>query len=139
MVLLIIYFREDHDNLLVPLHLTGSDACDIFFGKVEGMQGLERAYNFHELVNCANILNKLLAIEYGDNELKFNRVHNKQRNIWAGLHPLEEGMSGPNLSDYSLINDDSKLIDALKERQREAQSMIRILNMGPFSVAQEKK
>lgn len=138
-VLLIKYFREHHDNLPVPLHLTGSDACEIFFSKVGGMQGMERAYDFHELVNCANTLNQLSAIEYGDNGLKFDRVHNKQRNIWAELHPLEEGMSGPDLGDYSLINDDSKLIDALKEGLREAQSMIRILNMGPSSVAREKK
>jgi hypothetical protein len=61
----------------VPLHLTSSDACEIFFSKIGGMQGLECAYDFHELVGCTNILNHLFAIEYGDNGLQFGRVHNK--------------------------------------------------------------
>jgi hypothetical protein len=56
----------------VPLNLTRSDSCEIFFSKVGGIQGMERAYDFHELVNCANTLNHLAAIEYGDNGLKFN-------------------------------------------------------------------
>jgi hypothetical protein len=56
----------------MPLNLTGSDLYEIFFSKVGGIQGMERAYDFHELVNCANMLNHLAAIEYGDNSLKFN-------------------------------------------------------------------
>jgi hypothetical protein len=35
------------------------------------MQGMERAYNFHELINCANALNQLSAVEYGENGLQF--------------------------------------------------------------------
>jgi hypothetical protein len=32
---------------------------------------MERVYDFHELVGCANTLNHLSAIEYGDNGLQF--------------------------------------------------------------------
>jgi hypothetical protein len=71
-VLFIRYFRDFYIHLHVPLHLTGSDACEIFFSKVGGMQGIERAYDFHKLVNCANILNHLTAIEYGNNGLRFD-------------------------------------------------------------------
>jgi hypothetical protein len=138
-VLLIMYFRDFQSHLHVPLHLTGSDSCEIFFSKVGGMQGMERAYDFHELVSCANILNHLAAIEYGDNGLKFNRIHNKQSNIWGELHPLREGKVAPDLDDYSKIKEDSDLILALKEGLKEAQSMLRGLNMAPSTVAREKK
>jgi hypothetical protein len=52
---------------------------------------MERAYDFHELLGCANTINHLAGIEYGDNRLKFNRQHNKQKNIWGTLHPLAKG------------------------------------------------
>jgi hypothetical protein len=58
MVLLITY-----SHLPVPLYLIGSDCCEIFFSKVGGMYGMERAYDFHELQNCANALNHLAAID----------------------------------------------------------------------------
>ena len=45
-VLLIRYFRDAFSHLPVPFHLTGSDSCEIFFSKVGGMQGMERAYDF---------------------------------------------------------------------------------------------
>ena len=63
------------------MHLIGSDSCEIFFSKVEGMQGMERVYNFYELLGCTNTINHLARIEYRDNRLKFNRQHNKQKNI----------------------------------------------------------
>ena len=52
---------------------------------------MERAYDFQELMDCANTVNQLAAIEYGPNGLQFGRAYNKQRNIWAELHPLECG------------------------------------------------
>jgi hypothetical protein len=90
-ILLIKYFRHFHSHLLVPLHLIDFDLCEKKFSKVGGMQGMERAYDFHELVNCANTLNQLSVIEYGANSLQFPRAHNKQHNIWDELHPLQEG------------------------------------------------
>ena len=40
-VLLIAHFRDKYSHLPVSLHLTGSDSCEVFFSKVEGMQGME--------------------------------------------------------------------------------------------------
>jgi hypothetical protein len=40
---------------------------------------MERAYNFHELINCVNALNQLSAVEYGENGLQFGRAHNNKR------------------------------------------------------------
>jgi hypothetical protein len=42
---------------------------------------MERAYNFHELINCANAVNQLSAVEYGKNRLQFGQAHNKQKNV----------------------------------------------------------
>ena len=47
---------------------------------------MERSYDFNDLVNTT--LNRLSNVEYGDNGLKFGRVHNKLENIWSSLHPL---------------------------------------------------
>jgi hypothetical protein len=78
-------FREHYPNLQVPLHLTGFDNCEKKFSRIGGM---ERAYNFHELINCANALNQLSAMEYGKNGLQFGRAQNKQKNVWVDLHPM---------------------------------------------------
>jgi len=34
----------------------------VFFSKIGGMVGMEHAYDFSELVNCANALNHVAAI-----------------------------------------------------------------------------
>lgn len=130
-VLLICHFRDRYRHLPVPLHLTGSDSCEIFFSKIGGMSGAERAYDFHELVNTANTFNQLSAIEYGENGLKFNKVHNKMDNIWARLHPLLEGETPCDLGDYSLIDSNADVVNALKEGLLEAQRTLRGLNMVP--------
>jgi hypothetical protein len=138
-VLLIKMFRDFYPALEVPLHLTRSDSCEIFFSRIGGMQGMERAYNFHELINCANALNQLSAIEYGENGLQFGRAHNKQKNVWADLHPLQEGEDIANLADFSGLATDEDIVGALKEGFKEAQALIRVLNMAPSTVARHKK
>ena len=130
-VLLICHFRDRYAELSIPLHLTGSDSCEIFFSKIGRMNGHERAYDFHELVNTANTLNQLSAIEYGENGLRFNKVHNKMENIWAKLHPLAEGESVCNLGDYSKVGTNAMVIEALQEGFVAAQRTLRGLNMAP--------
>jgi hypothetical protein len=100
---------------------------------------MERAYNFHELINCANALNQLSAIEYGENGLQFGQAHNKQKNVWADLHPLQEGEDIANLADFSGLTTDEDIVGALKEGFKEAQALIRVLNMAPSTVVRHKK
>jgi hypothetical protein len=138
-VLLVKLFRDSYPGLQVPLHLTGSDSCKIFFSRIGGMVGMEKAYNFHELITCTNALNQLSAVEYGKNGLKFSRVHNKQKNVWANLYPLEVGEEVANLVDYSGLEGDEGIIFALKEGLKEAQGLIRVLNMAPLACARNKK
>lgn len=64
-VLLICHFCDKYPHLVVPFHLTGSDSCEVFFSKVGGMVGMERAYDFQELLGAANIVNHLSQLEYG--------------------------------------------------------------------------
>jgi hypothetical protein len=64
-VLLIRHYKDTYSHLPVPLHLTGLDYYEIFVSKIGGMCGMKWIYDFHELQNCANVLNHLAAIEYG--------------------------------------------------------------------------
>lgn len=98
-VLLVSNFRDKYFHLFVPLHLTSSDRCEILFFKIGDMVGLERAYDFHELVGSTNMLNRLAGIEYGKNELQFDCVHNKMENMWTKLHPLEDSETLCDLGD----------------------------------------
>ena len=137
-VLLLCHFRDNYPHLSVPFHLTGSDACEIFFSKVGGMVGMERAYDFHELLSSANTVNHLSQIEYGGNGIKFGRAHNKMNNIWAKLHGLEEGETAPDLGDYSGVATNEAVVDALKEGLKLAQRLINSLNMAPSPQAPSK-
>lgn len=47
-VLLICHFRDKYPHLPVLLHLTSNDACEFIFSKIGGMEGNERAYDFHQ-------------------------------------------------------------------------------------------
>lgn len=123
----------------MPLHLTGSDLCEIFFSKIGGMVGLERAYDFHKLVSTANTLNQLWGIEYGKNGLKFGRMHKKMTNMSAQLHPLGDGEEPCNFGDYSSIASDAHVVAALKEGLKEAQKVLWVLNLAPSVHPREKE
>ena len=98
------------------------------------MNGAKRAYDFHKLVNTANTLNQLSAIENG---LKFNKVHNKIENIWAKLYPLTEGQTACNLADYSQISSNAKVVVALQEGLVLAQCTFRGLSMAPIALEEK--
>jgi hypothetical protein len=72
---------------------------------------MECAYDFFELVNCANILNHSATIEYGENGFEFGQVHNKMEVVQVDkLHPLQESESIANPIDYSLIRSNEDII-----------------------------
>ena len=132
-ILLISHFRDKYPHLPVPLHLTGSDVCKIIFSKIGGMEGDEQAYDFDQLVSSTNTLNWLAATEYKDNGLKFDKVHNKMKNVQAHLHPLREGESECNLGDYNGISTTADVVAALEEGLQLAQGMLRDLDMVPLA------
>jgi hypothetical protein len=75
-VLLIKHFKNQYLELIVPLHFIGSNFYEVFFPKIGIMLGMECAYDFYELVNCANTFNHVVAIKYGENGVQFGRMHN---------------------------------------------------------------
>ena len=103
------------------------------------MNGHERAYDFHELLNTGNTLNHMSAIEYGQNGLAFKNQYNKVDNVWEALHPLQPGELRCNLGDYRLIPDNDSVVGALQEGLKEAQQMMQVLNMAPSIQCQAKK
>lgn len=103
------------------------------------MEGNERAYDFHQLVCTGNTLNRLTTTEYKESGLKFGRLHNKMKNVWADLHPLTADERPCDLSDYSLIDSDAEVISALQEGLAEAQTMLRVLNMAPSPQCTNKR
>lgn len=131
MVNLICHSRDMYLDLIVSLHLTGSDLCEVFFSKIRGMNGHERAYDFYKLVNTANTLNHIYVVEYGKNGLGFKKQHNKMENIWELFHKLQPREERCNLGDDSLISSNVKVISALKKGLKEAHSLFKPLNMAP--------
>jgi hypothetical protein len=60
-------------------------------------------------------MNQLLGIEYGENGLKFGRMHKKMTNMWAQLYPLGDGEDPCDLGDYSSIASNADVVVPLKE------------------------
>ena len=88
--------------------MTGSDVCKKFFSKVSGMVGVERAYDFTNLLHAIGTLNRVVEEELNPRGLRFNKYHKKQMNIWNKLYQqiVEEGDV---LSQYDSISTDIKL------------------------------
>ena len=85
-VLLMRLFRDHYSNLPCVLHLTGSDVCENFFSKVSGMVGVERAYDFVDLLHAIGTLNRVVEEESNPKGIHFNKSHKKQMIIWNKLH-----------------------------------------------------
>lgn len=99
-VIMTVIFHEKYSHLNVFFHLTSSDSYEMFFYKMGGMVGMERTYDFQELVNCANSLNHFFAIEYGKNGNWFLCGHITKCVVYGQkLHPLQDGEPILNLGD----------------------------------------
>ncbi len=102
-VLLIQNFKNEYLELTIPLHLIKSDCCEIiFFPRSREWKDGMCISNF-KLVNYANIVNNLVAIEYDDNVLQFGQIDNKMENVWVDLHLLQEGEFIVNLTYCNLV------------------------------------
>ncbi|KAL3677704.1 hypothetical protein R1sor_020660 [Riccia sorocarpa] len=130
-------FKDKYPCLAVPLSRTWSDVCEIFFSKVRGMAGVERAYDFGDLLRSAGSLNRLAEIESMKDGVVVPRAHDKMKCVWEELHPVPCDDKGlrvgrlPNLGDYSEVSTDSDIILALEEGFKEAQTLLRVLDMAP--------
>ncbi|KAL3680273.1 hypothetical protein R1sor_023229 [Riccia sorocarpa] len=138
-VLLVKLFRNKYPYLPVSFSRTGTDVCEIFFSKVGGMNGVERAYDFGDLLRSAGSLNHLAEIESEKGGVVCPRAHGKMKNIWEQLHPIPCDTTGrklieePNLADFSQVQTDEDIISALKEGYIEASKLLHVLEMAPSS------
>ena len=129
-VLLIKLFQDRHSHLEVPLSLTGSNACEIFFSEVGGMIQNKRNYNGCDLVESAGAIAEFEANPKGP---QFAWAHKKQTHIWT---ELEKNSTLPlaNLDDYVGLESDHQIISALKLGFIEAQMLCAKLGMKPAKV-----
>lgn len=131
-VFLIIQFRDNFRSLPVPLELTGSDSCEQFFSKVGGMRGHERSYDLMELVECATVVNRLVAMDLSEELVGAGKSHKKHINIWMKLHPIDTSMEKEaDLTDYTGIETNADVVLALKEGLELARDVLVRLQMNP--------
>jgi hypothetical protein len=79
-------FRDQYSNLPCVLHLTGLDVCENFFRKVGGMVGVERSYDFTDLLHSIGTLNRVVEEELNPQGIHFKKSQKKQMSIWNTLH-----------------------------------------------------
>ena len=60
-------------------------------------------------------------------------------NMWAQLHPLNDGEDPVDLGDYSSIASDVDVVAPLKEGLKEAYIVLWVLNMAPSLYARGKE
>ncbi|CAM6124008.1 unnamed protein product [Calypogeia fissa] len=95
------------------------------------MAGVERSYDFGDLLRAADTLNRQAEIEGDEDGVHFPRAHKKMKNVWELLHPIADNVPQADLGDYSSLATDEEIIFALKEGFAEAQKCLRVLNMAP--------
>ncbi|KAL3675016.1 hypothetical protein R1sor_024964 [Riccia sorocarpa] len=97
------------------------------------MKGYEQNYDFGDLLDCASGLNRLAALEYGEEAVKVSKGHVKQRTLWAKLHPLPPDQTKPDLADFGGLETDEKICSVLQVGLLQAQSLLTQLNMSPHA------
>ncbi|KAL3686591.1 hypothetical protein R1sor_009165 [Riccia sorocarpa] len=115
-----------------------NNILDAFNSNVRGgMNGVERAYDFGDLLRSAGSLNRLAEIESEKGGVVCPRAHGKMKNIWEQLHPIPCDAGGkkmiaePNMADFSEVCTDTDMISALKQGYAEASRLLHVLEMAP--------
>lgn len=99
---------------------------------------MEHTYDFHELLSYTNTLNHLVTIECLEGGLMFPCWHNKHDIIWGKLQPLKDGVVRCDLANYRRYATNEVVEGASKEGLKQAQTLIRIFNMVPSTVPNNK-
>ncbi|MCO5573933.1 hypothetical protein L7F22_027711 [Adiantum nelumboides] len=130
-------WRDFYPGLKCPLHLTGSNAAEIFFSKIGSMVGQERSYDLMDMLHTAGILNRLAHFECKEDGPLFARAHKKQEHVWSELNH-NESMPKAHLGDYDGVSTDEKIINALKKGLESAQAICERFHMKPKDKDKEK-
>ena len=126
-VMLICYYRDNHANLECPLHLTGSEPCEVYFSANGQWVGNHHNYTFLEMRRNQRHMVRLAQIEADPNGPKFARAHVKQENIWSRQYNLAEEERA-NLKRYPANGEE---VIAWKEGIQMAREMAVSVGMAP--------
>ena len=81
--MLICYYRDNFPHLECPLHLRGSEPCEVYFSANGQWVGNRHNYTFLKMRRNQKHMIRLVQIQADRNVLKFSRAHVKLENIWC--------------------------------------------------------
>ena len=81
-VILISTFGELYPYLECPLHLTGSDCCEVYFSSNGSFVINNHTYTILEMVQNLTSMNRLNLIKARNKNIRYRKAHSKQDNIW---------------------------------------------------------
>ena len=94
------------------------------------MVGVEREYDFVDLLHAIRTLNRVVKGESNPQGFRFNKSHKKQMSIQNKLHQ-QTVYEDDVLSQYDSISTYNKIIEALKIGVEDAQGILQGLGMQP--------
>ncbi|CAM6104175.1 unnamed protein product [Calypogeia fissa] len=104
------------------------------------MRGHERSYDISELVDYATSLNRLAALETTNGLVGIGKTHKKHSNIWMKIHKEQSAEQiVADQSDYTGIESNEEIVQALKEGFQLAQDVCIQLQMNPSSSCKDQK
>ena len=89
-VMLIGIFPEKYSYLECPLHLTGTDAVEIYFSQNGSFVLNKHTYTILDMKRNLSAMNRLNQIQATNPNIAFRKAHSKQDNIWIKQHSEEE-------------------------------------------------
>lgn len=126
-VMLICYYRDNFPHLECPLHLTGSEPCEVYFSANGQWIGNHHNYTFLEMRRNQTHMIRLAQIQADPNGPKFSRARVKQENIWSSHYNMAREQPA-NLFEYPALGEE---VSAWKEGMQMAQQMAKIVGMTP--------
>jgi hypothetical protein len=92
------------------------------------MVGVERAYDFTNLLHAVGTLNRVAEEELNPQGLHFNISHKNKESIWHRFHQ-ETIQNIDLLSQYDPISTYAKIVEALKIGLKDAQNILLTLGI----------
>ena len=89
-VILISTFGELYPYLECPLHLTGSECCEVYFSSNGSFVINKHTYTILEMVQNLTSMNRLNLIKARNKNIRYRKAHSKQDNIWFKQYKEED-------------------------------------------------
>eukprot|EP00112_Aurelia_sp_Birch-Aquarium-sp1_P024579 Seg783.10 transcript_id=Seg783.10/GoldUCD/mRNA.D3Y31 product="hypothetical protein" protein_id=Seg783.10/GoldUCD/D3Y31 len=104
-VMLISIFGEKYSYLECPLHLTGTDAVEVYFSQNGSFVLNKHTYTIMDMERNLTSMNRLSQIRSCNPNIALRKAHSKQDNIWIKQYKEEERATlkteiAMKLSDY---------------------------------------